>query len=166
MAVAEKAIRRLTAHCVILCISDSISVDHDSNGKVIESLLHEKGHELVYRRIIKNRQEAIKEAIGDALADENCDFIVTTGGTGLTRKDVTVRVLSALYDEELPGFGELFRNLSYQEIGSAALITRAAAGIIEGHPVFSLPGSPSAVRMGMEMLILPEISRILAELRH
>jgi len=155
----------LTAHCVVLCIADSISVNHDANGKVIESLLHEKGHDLIYRRIIKNKPEAIKEAVGDALAEDDCDFILTTGGTGLTRKDITIQTISELYEKEIPGFGELFRSLSYQEIGPAAMKTRASAGIIEGHPVFSLPGSPSAVQLGMEMLILPEIVDILAELR-
>lgn len=155
----------LTAHCVLLCVSDSISAGHDTNGKEIESLLHEKGHELIYRRIVKNQPEAIKEAIGDALAEEECDFILTTGGTGLARRDITIRTVSELYDDEIPEFGELFRSLSYQEIGPSAMKTRASAGIIEGHPVFSLPGSPSAVRLGMEMLILPEIGEILAELR-
>lgn len=156
----------LTAHCVVLCMSDSISVNHDANGKEIESLLHEKGHELVYRRIIKNQPEAIKEAIGDALAEEYCDFIVTTGGTGLSRKDITIKVLSELYEEELPGFGELFRSLIFQELGSMALRTRACAGLIEGRPVFSLPGAPGAVKIGMELLILPEIGALLADLAH
>ena len=156
----------LTAHCVVLCVSDSISAGHDANGKEIESLLHEKGHELIYRRIVKNQPEAIKEAIGDALGEENCDFIVTTGGTGISRKDVTINVLSELYEEELPGFGELFRALVFQELGSTALRTRACAGLIEGRPVFSLPGSPAAVKIGMENLILPEIGALLADLSH
>jgi molybdenum cofactor biosynthesis protein B len=156
----------LTAHCVVLCISDSISASHDANGKEIESLLHEKGHELVYRRIIKNQPEAIKEAIGDALAEEQCDFIVTTGGTGISRKDVTIKVLSELFEEELPGFGELFRWLIFQELGSTALRTRACAGLIEGRPVFSLPGAHNAVKIGMENLILPEIGNLLGDLAH
>jgi len=155
----------LTVHCVVLSITDSRSVDHDTDGRIIESLLHEKGHEVVYRRIIKNDPSAIKEAIAEALADEECEAIITAGGTGVSRKDVTYTTLSKLYEEPLPGFGEVFRNLSYEEIGSAAILSRASAGIIEGHPVFSLPGSTGAVRLAMNELILPELSHIVGELR-
>jgi molybdenum cofactor biosynthesis protein B len=152
-----------TARCVVLSICDTMSVDHDTNGKVIESLLHEKGHEVTYRRIIKNKGAAIQEAIAEAIADDECDVILTTGGTGISRKDQTFKTLSRLYEEPIPGFSELFHQLAYLEIGSACLLSRASAGIIEGHVVFSLPGSSGAVRLAMEELILPELSHILDE---
>ena len=153
-----------TARCVVLSISDSVSVDHDTNGKLIESLLHEKGHEVTYRRIIKNKCAAIQEAIAEALADEECDVILTTGGTGLARKDETFRTLSKLYEEPIPAFSDLFHHLAYLEVGSACLLSRASAGIIEGHVVFSLPGSSGGVRLAMEELILPELSHLLDEI--
>jgi len=151
--------------CVVLSFSDSLSADHDANAKTIESLLHEKGHDVVYRRIVKNKCDTIKEAIAEALADEECDAIITTGGTGLSRKDSAYQALSSLYEEPLPAFGELFRYLSYLEIGSKALLARASAGVVEGHPIFSLPGAPGAVRLAMEELILPQLVSLTNELR-
>lgn len=151
------------ARCVVLSISGSLSSDHDKNAQTIESLLHGQGHELVYRRILKNHENTIREGLAEALADDECNLIILTGGTGIAKRDITYSILSQLYEDPIPGFGELFRDLSFKELGPKAMLTRASAGIIEGIPVFSLPGSPPAVRLAMEMLILPVLPDIMAE---
>ncbi len=152
------------ARCVVLSISGSLSSDHDKNAHAIEELLHGQGHELVYKRILKNHENTIREGLAEALADEECNLILITGGTGIAKRDITFSILSQLYESEIPGFGELFRDLAYKELGPKAMLTRASAGIIEDHPVFSLPGSPSAVKLGMERLIIPTLNDIMGEL--
>ena len=165
MSVLDGAESRTgVARCVVLSISGSLSSDHDKNARTIENLLHGQGHELVYKRILKNHEPHIREGLADALADDECNAILITGGTGVAKRDITFNILSQLYESEIPGFGELFRDLSYKELGPKAMLTRASAGIIEGHPVFSLPGSPAAVKLGMERLIIPTLSDIIQEM--
>lgn len=154
-----------TAHCVVLTIHDGTSSNHDTGGKLIESLLHEKGHEVVYRRVVKHSSAAIREAIAEALADEECEVVVTNGGTGLTHKDETFETLSDLYEKRVAGFGEVFNTLAYSEMGASCLLYRPSAGVIEKHPVFSLPDDHTAIRIGMEKLVLPELGTILTELQ-
>lgn len=160
-----KKLTSLTAHCVILTLSDGTSANHDPNGKLVESLLHEKGHEVVYRRVVKHGASAIREAIAEALADEECEVILTMGGIGLSSKDEAFETLSTLYEKRLAGFGDLLAVLVYEETGMACLTSRASAGIIEGHPVFSFPLDPIAIRLGLEKLILPGLGNILTEIR-
>lgn len=155
----------LTAHCVVLTISGDTSANHDIHGKQVESLLHEKGHEVVYRRMIKHTAAAIREAIAEALADEECEVIVTLGGTGLSHKDEAFETLSSLYEKRLVGFGELLTHQVFEETGSACLYARPSAGVIEGHPVFSLPLDPIAIRLGLEKLILPGLAAVLTGIR-
>ncbi|MCA9450053.1 MAG: molybdenum cofactor biosynthesis protein MoaB [Candidatus Omnitrophica bacterium] len=152
------------ARCVVLTISGSISSDHDKNAHLIESLLHGQGHELIYKRILKNHENTIREGLAEALAEEGCNLILITGGTGIAHRDITYDILRQLYDSEIPGFGELFRDLAYKELGPKAMLTRASAGLIEGHPVFSLPGSTLAVQLGMDRLIIPTLNDILSEM--
>ncbi len=152
------------ARCVVLSISGSLSSDHDKNAHIIENLLHGQGHELVYKRILKNHENTIREGLAEALADEECNLILITGGTGIAKRDITYDILKQLFESEIPGFGELFRDLAYKELGPRAMLTRASAGIVEGCPVFSLPGSPPAVKLAMERLIIPTLNDIMAEL--
>ncbi len=155
----------LTAHCVVLTLNDGTSATHDPHGKQVESLLHEKGHEVVYRRVIKHSAGAIREAIAEALADDECQVILTLGGTGLSHKDEAFETLSALYEKRMVGFGELLTALVYEETGSACLYARPSAGVIEGHPVFSLPLDSIAIRLGLEKLILPGLADVLIGIR-
>lgn len=152
------------ARCVVLSVSGSLSSDHDKNAFIIENLLHGQGHELVYKRILKNHENTVREGLAEALADEECNLILITGGTGIAKRDIIYDILRQLYESEIPGFGELFRDLAYKELGPKAMLTRASAGIIEGCPVFSLPGSPPAVKLGMERLVIPTLNDILSEL--
>ncbi len=131
----------------------------------MESLLHEKGHEVVYRRVVKHSAAAIREAIAEALADEDCEVILTMGGIGLSSKDEAFETLTSLYEKRLVGFGEMLAYLVFEETGSACLTSRASAGVIEGHPVFSFPLDPIAIRLGLEKLILPELATVLTGIR-
>lgn len=155
----------LTAHCVVLTLSDGTSANHDPSGKLVESLLHEKGHEVVYRRVVKHTAASIREAIAEALADEECEVILTMGGIGLSSKDEAFETLTSLYEKRLPGFGELLTFMVFEETGVSCLSSRASAGAIEGHPVFSLPLDPIAIRLGLEKLVLPGLGNILTEIR-
>ncbi|MCA9411655.1 MAG: molybdenum cofactor biosynthesis protein MoaB [Candidatus Omnitrophica bacterium] len=152
------------ARCVVLSISGSLSSNHDKNAHFIENLLHGQGHELIYRRVLKNHENTIREGLAEALAEEGCNLILITGGTGIAKRDITYDILRQLYESEIPGFGELFRDLAYKELGPKAMLTRASAGIIEGCLVFSLPGSPPAVKLGMERLIIPTLNDIVGEM--
>ena len=114
--------------------------------------------------IVSDDPERIRSELDSALADPAVDFIITNGGTGISRRDSVYEVIDALLDKRLDGFGELFRMLSYQEIGSAAMMTRALGGIAHGKVVFALPGSTAAVRLGIEQLILPQAAHLYQEL--
>ena len=115
--------------------------------------------------IVPDDPETVRAWIAVRLADSACDAVLASGGTGISRRDRTIEVVEGLLDRPLPGFGELFRTLSYGEIGSAAMLSRAAGGIARGKPLFAVPGSPDAVRLALEKLILPEIGHLAAELR-
>ena len=120
---------------------------------------------MVEARLVADEAEALRAAVEAALAQSAVDVVVVTGGTGLAPRDVTLEAVSPLFDKTIDGFGELFRRLSYDEIGPAAMLSRAAAGITRGRALFLLPGSPAAVRLAMEKLILPELAHLLAQAR-
>ncbi len=149
--------------CVILTISDGASANHDGNGRLIESLLHEAGHEVVYRRVVKQGAAPLREALAEALADEECEAILISGGTGLSRKYETFETLDNLYEERLTGFGPLLTSLAFAEVGPSCLLYRPSAGFVERHPVFSLPDHHVLIRVGMEKMVLPELRTILHE---
>ncbi|PTQ57300.1 MAG: Molybdenum cofactor biosynthesis protein MoaB [Candidatus Carbobacillus altaicus] len=155
----------LKAHVSILTISDTRTIDTDESGRLIREKLESAGHTVVDYRITTDDTEAIREVLVHFLDDASTDAIVTNGGTGISPRDQTVEVVSRLLDKTLDGFGELFRFLSYEEIGSSAMMSRAIGGIARGKPVFALPGSKAAVRLGMERLILPELPHLLYELQ-
>lgn len=147
----------------VITVSDTRTPETDSGGQRVADLLVQAGHPVVAREIVKDDAGAIAAAVRRAVARADVRAIVLTGGTGISPRDVTPDAVAPLFDRVLPGFGELFRWLSYQQIGSAALLSRAIAGLAEGVPVFVLPGSRGAVQLGMERLILPELGHLAAE---
>ena len=149
--------------CFVLTISDTRTEANDTSGDTIVGLLVTSGHVLAGRALVKDDPEAVRAAIASGRVGST-QVIITTGGTGITSRDSTYEAISAMLDKRLDGFGELFRMLSFQEIGSAAMLSRACAGTIGRTAVFSLPGSDAAVRLAMTRLILPEIGHVVREL--
>ncbi|MEM1725608.1 MAG: molybdenum cofactor biosynthesis protein B [Candidatus Bathyarchaeia archaeon] len=136
----------------------------DPSGDLMQSLIEEAGHVLVFRKLIPDDESAIREGVKQSL-EADVDVIIFCGGTGITRSDVTIETVSSFLEKQLPGFGEIFRMLSYQEIGSAAIISRALAGIVKGKVLFCIPGSIDAVRLCFEKLILKEAPHIVKHAR-
>ena len=150
-------------HCYVVTISDTRSRENDTSGDLIVGLLVTAGHALSGRALVKDDPAAVRAAIANGRVGRT-QVIITTGGTGITSRDSTYEAISSMFDKKLDGFGELFRMLSFQEIGSAAMLSRACAGTIGRTAVFSLPGSEAAVRLAMTKLILPEIGHVVREL--
>ncbi|ACQ70836.1 MAG: MogA/MoaB family molybdenum cofactor biosynthesis protein [Exiguobacterium sp.] len=147
----------------ILTISDTRTLDTDVSGEHICTLLKEEAHTVTYREITKDDSFEIEAAVR-RMVDEKMDVILTTGGTGITKRDVTIETIRPLLDREMVGFGELFRYVSFTEdIGPAAMLSRALAGRIGDTIIFSMPGSRGAVDLAMTRLILPELSHIVWE---
>lgn len=140
----------------ILTVSSSRSLEADPSGDAIESALAETGARVARRDLVADHREAIRTTV-EEFADEGVDAVVTTGGTGLTADDVTVEAVADLFDKEIPGFGEFFRRRSVEEVGTAAMASRATAGVVGGTVVFCLPGSENAAWFGTTELIAPEL---------
>src|SRR5947209_8926395 len=151
----HKARAPKSVKCGVITISDSRTEATDESGKILKQLLLDAGHKILFTVIVKDDGKAIAEAVEQA--SWTCEAIVTNGGTGLAKRDVTIPTLLPSFERVLPGFGELFRFLSYEKIGSAAMLSGAAGGVYHGRLVFCLPGSPDACRLAMEKLILPEL---------
>ena len=137
----------------------------DPSGDLIVKILVENGHRVTMRRIIPDDKEMIQHAIMRAIKSRRVDAIITCGGTGISPRDVTIEAVKPLLEKELEGFGEIFRFLSYGEIGSAAILTRALAGVSKGKAIFCIPGSPQSVRLSLERLILPEAGHVVKHAR-
>lgn len=150
--------------CGIVTSSDSRTEATDDSGKLIRELLLKAGHKVLFYAIVKDEAKAIADAVEQA--SWTCDAIVTNGGTGLAPRDVTIAALLPLFEKTLPGFGELFRSLSYQAIGSSAMMSGAVAGVYHGRIVFCLPGSPDACRLALEKLIVPELGHAVGVIGH
>jgi molybdenum cofactor biosynthesis protein B len=149
----------------VVTVSDTRDLESDTGGRLVESLLQEAGHPVTGRTIVKDEPAALRAALLAALAPEETRAVVFTGGTGIAPRDVTPDTLEPELERVIPGFGELFRMLSYEDIGSAALLSRALAGLRGGKVVFVIPGSRGAVRLAMEKLILPELGHLAGEAR-
>lgn len=149
---------------MIVTCSDTRTPDTDASGQLIRKLLGEHGHTVAAYHIVKDEPGQIQFRIAQATANDAVQAIVINGGTGISRRDSTFEAVDEMLEKRLEGFGEIFRYLTYQEIGSPALLTRATAGIINGRVLFSLPGSENAVRLAMEKLILPELGHLVREL--
>jgi molybdenum cofactor biosynthesis protein B len=154
-----------SARCAVITVSDSRDAGTDRSGDAAEQLLATAGHAVRHREIIPDDLEKIWSRAGVLAYGGSFDLILLTGGTGVSRRDVTPEAIRPLLDKELPGFGELFRRLSHEEIGAAAALSRALAGIVNGRLLVALPGSPAAVRLGLEKILLPELGHFLFELR-
>ena len=154
-----------TVRVGVLTISDTRTPETDTGGDVAEELLGDAGHEIVVREIVRDEAATIRTILVDLLARTDVDAVVTTGGTGISGRDTTYEVVDRMIEKKLDGFGELFRMLSYEEIGAAAVLSRAVAGTVGAKLVASLPGSRGAVRLGVEKLLVPEMAHIVFELR-
>ncbi|GMV50435.1 MogA/MoaB family molybdenum cofactor biosynthesis protein [Nitrospirales bacterium NOB] len=148
---------------VITC-SDTRTPDTDGSGRLIKDLLQQQGHQIVAYHLVKDEPADITARIREALQSDAIQAIIVNGGTGISRRDSTFEAVDGLLEKRLDGFGEIFRYLTYQDIGSPAIMTRATAGIVKGRILFSTPGSENAVRLAMEKLILPELGHLVKEL--
>jgi molybdenum cofactor biosynthesis protein B len=137
----------------------------DVSGEAIEALLKNAGHRVLSRKIISDEKVMIEGAVKSVLGSAELDVAIFCGGTGITPKDVTIETVSPFFEKTLHGFGEIFRRLSYDRVGSAAVMSRAVAGVAKGKALFCIPGSPDAVRVSVEMLILPEAPHIVRHAR-
>ena len=144
-------------------MSDTRSLSDDTGGALVCELVAAAGHRVASREIVKDDVDAIRAALARALASADCGAVTLTGGTGVAPRDVTPEAVAPLLERALPGFGELFRQLSFAEIGAAAMVSRALGGLARGKPVFALPGSRAAVRLALERLILPELGHLSGE---
>jgi molybdopterin adenylyltransferase len=162
-ADSHRADAPASVRCVVLTISDTRTEATDTGGGLIVSALTGAGHVVADRRILRDDPDRVAEAVRAAAT--SADVVITTGGTGITSRDSTYEAIEGLLDKRLDGFGELFRMLSYHDIGPAAMLSRACAGTIGRTAVFSLPGSARAVALAMNKLILPEIGHVVREVR-
>jgi molybdenum cofactor biosynthesis protein B len=149
--------------CGVVTISDTRTETTDTSGRAIVELLEEHGHLVTARVLVRDDPEDIRAALSDLLGRSDVQVVLTTGGTGITRRDSTYEVVSALIEKPMDGFGELFRMLSFTEIGPAAMLTRACAGVAAGRFVFAMPGAEAAVRLAMRRLVLPELGHVVRE---
>ena len=149
--------------CAVVTISDTRTEENDESGRAIRELLKSQGHEISDYVIVKDEGEPIRNAVLKAM--ETSDAVICNGGTGISSRDITVETLEPLMNRTVEGFGELFRSLSFDEIGSSAMLSRAIAGVVDKNLLFCLPGSPNAVKLAMEKLILPEMGHMLSQVR-
>lgn len=153
----------LTLRIAVLTVSDTRTEADDTSGRLIRELCVAAGHAIAHSQIVADDLDRIRRAVEVGSHDPTIEAIIITGGTGVGPRDVTVEAITPLIDKELPGFGELFRMLSWQEIGAAAYASRAMAGVAGGTVVFALPGSQAAVRLALERLVLPEVAHLVGE---
>jgi molybdopterin adenylyltransferase len=150
--------------CMVITCSDTHTPETDTSGQLIQKLLKDKGHSIAAYHLVKDEPAQITARITEGIANESVQAIIINGGTGISRRDSTFEAVDAMLEKRLDGFGEVFRYLTYQEIGSPAIMSRATAGIIKGRVLFSTPGSENAVRLAMEKLIIPELGHLVKEM--
>jgi len=160
---AHKAYAPTSVGCFVLTISDTKTAETDGSGKLIRELLEAAGHRVAGSSIVRDEPAEVARIVRQAASDPAVQAIVLTGGTGITSRDSTYEAVDALLDKRLPGFGELFRVLSYAEIGPAAMLSRAQLGVVGRRIVASLPGSPNACRLALEKLLIPELGHLVGE---
>jgi molybdenum cofactor biosynthesis protein B len=166
VSIKEHKNKKVSVNCLIITVSDTRTVESDKSGDLMEKFLTEAGHQIIQREIVKDERELIQQVITAGSINSDIDVILTNGGTGIASRDVTIEAVESLLDKGIPGFGELFRMLSYTEdIGSAAIMSRATAGIFNHTAIFSTPGSSGAVKLAMEKLIIPELSHVVHEIK-
>jgi molybdenum cofactor biosynthesis protein B len=159
----HKASAPRSVGCFVLTVSDTKTPETDTSGAVIRELLAVAGHRIAGSAIVRDEPTDVARVVREACADASVQAVIVTGGTGITSRDSTYEAIDALLDKRLPGFGELFRMLSFQEVGAAAMLSRAQMGIHARRIVVSLPGSPNACRLALEKLLVPELPHLLRE---
>lgn len=154
-----------TVACYVITVSDSRTMETDTGGQLLVSMLEEAGYQVVGRTIVKDDYEEIRELVYKSSVHSGIEAVLLTGGTGISPRDTTYEAVASLLDKSLPGFGEIFRLLSFTEdIGSAAILSRAIAGTIGNTAVFSMPGSTGAIKLAMSRLIVPELRHVMREI--
>jgi molybdenum cofactor biosynthesis protein B len=157
----EKSLKKVS--CVVITISDTRNEKSDKSGNIIKNFLKNESHEIVDYKIIKDEPRDIKEYLEKIINIKNIQAIILNGGTGISKRDRTYEVVKSLLEKRIDGFGEIFRYLSFKEIGTPAIMSRSIAGICNGKVIISIPGSENAVRLAMEKLILPELGHMVWE---
>jgi molybdenum cofactor biosynthesis protein B len=160
----HKAQAPASVACFVLTVSDSRTPDTDTGGRAIRDLLEGAGHFVTGHAIVKDEPAQVAAKVREQVSDSRTQVIITTGGTGITSRDGTFETIDQLLEKRLDGFGELFRMLSFSEIGASAMMSRAMAGTVSRKAIFVLPGSPNAVRLAMTRLILPELGHVVQQL--
>jgi molybdenum cofactor biosynthesis protein B len=152
-----------SVRCFVVTVSDTRTDQTDTSGRAIAEMLEAAGHTVAGRVIVQDDPALVRGTVERQLANPDVQVIITTGGTGITSRDCTYEAVSALLQKTLDGFGELFRMLSYEEIGTAAMMSRACAGLVARHIVVALPGSEAAVRLAMQRLLIPELGHLVQQ---
>ncbi|WP_068672594.1 molybdenum cofactor biosynthesis protein B [Oceanobacillus sp. Castelsardo] len=151
--------------CAVITVSDTRTKSTDKSGKKIMEFLQKYDHQVNLYKIVPDESDQIRFAVEKAIYSEKIDAVIVNGGTGISYRDVTIESIEPLFDKQLPGFGELFRHLSFQcDIGTASILSRATCGVANHCVIFSIPGSTGAVTLAMEKIILPEIGHIVKEI--
>jgi len=161
----QRASQSDVARCAVITLSDTRTEATDKSGARIKDLLTPAGHTIAHYQIVRDEPSQLEPLLVQLLGRTDVDVILTNGGTGISRRDQTIAVIEQHLEQQLPGFGELFRMLSWDQIGSGAMLSRAVGGISHGKLIFAMPGSTKAVELAMEKLILPELKHLLHELR-
>ncbi|GBD20752.1 Molybdenum cofactor biosynthesis protein B [bacterium HR28] len=159
-AAAPRSVR-----CAVITVSDTRTAETDTSGALIRERLERWGHQVIAYAIVPDEADQIGQLLDEFLERPDCDAVLLNGGTGIARRDVTYEAVAARLEKRLDGFGELFRWLSYREIGTAAMLSRAIAGVARGKVVIAMPGSTGAVRLAMDELVLPELAHLVFEAR-
>ncbi|MNJ47895.1 Molybdenum cofactor biosynthesis protein B [compost metagenome] len=151
--------------CLIVTVSDTRTFENDTSGQLIRNLLEANGYHIVKYQIVKDDYDSIRQLLREAASDRSIEAVLLSGGTGISPRDTTYEAVRSLLNKEMPGFGEIFRYLSFTEdIGSAAILSRAIAGTLSNMAVFSMPGSQAAVKLAMERIIIPELRHVMREI--
>ncbi len=151
----------ISASVAVITLSSTRSANDDQSGDIIQKLLEENGHTVVIRKLIADNRTVLRATLRELTRQKNLHAIITTGGTGIAALDITIETVRGMLEKELPGFNSLFMLLSYPQVKSAAMLSRALAGVIKGKPIFCLPGSPRACRLAVESLLIPELGHMI-----
>lgn len=152
-----------TLNCAVITVSSSRTKENDDSGKAIMEIFETQGHNVIQYNLVKDKISSIREVLENIMAEQSIEAIILNGGTGISKQDVTIEAVKPYLEKELKGFGELFRLLSYKEIGSPAMLSRALAGVGKGRIIICLPGSTNACKLAMEKLIIPELGHLVFE---
>jgi molybdenum cofactor biosynthesis protein B len=151
--------------CFVLTVSDTRTNETDSGGRAIAEMLAAAGHQIAGRAIVPDDAARVRQVVDEQIDSAGVDAVITTGGTGITSRDTSYEAVTSLLEKRLDGFGELFRMLSYEQVGAAAMMSRATAGLARRKIVIALPGSEAAVRLAMEKLVVPELAHMIQQAR-